>query len=82
MVGRSANPPCRSLQVRPSMSRPKPNCESLEVTQEERATMVALAEVFRDIFRQQRRSLDTKPKAQFDNIIDSNLTGTGKLLLQ
>jgi hypothetical protein len=54
--------------------------QSLGVTQEERAAMVALAEVFRDIFLQQSRLLETNPKALFD--IDSNLTGGGKLLLQ
>jgi hypothetical protein len=65
------------------MSRPKQDCESLGVTQDERAAMVALAEVLRDIFRQQRQAmLDTKPKAQFDDVIDSRLTGGSKLLLQ
>jgi hypothetical protein len=65
------------------MSRPKPRCESLEVTAEERAAMVALAEVLRDIFLQQRRSsLETKPGARFDDIMDATLTGRGRLLLQ
>jgi hypothetical protein len=65
------------------MSRPKPRCEALDVTPEEHAAMVALAEVLRDIFLQQRRaSLETKPNPKSDDIIDSTLTGRGKLFLQ
>ena len=65
------------------MSGPKPHCDSLDVTQEERVAMVALAEVLRDIFLQQRRSLlETKASPQLSDIIDSALTGRGRLLLQ
>lgn len=53
------------------MSQPKPQ----SVTPEERATMVALAELLRDIFLQQS-------KTQFEDTIDASLTARGKLLLQ
>jgi hypothetical protein len=63
------------------MTRPKPRCESLAVTQQERAALVALAEVLREIFLQRGHStLETKPIANFDDIPDSTLTGRGTLL--
>jgi len=48
--------------------------QSSSVTAEQRAAMVALAEILRDIFSRQQKSAAS--------IIDSALTPSGKLLLQ
>lgn len=54
----------------------KPSRESSDISPDERAAMVALAEVLRDIFVRQGSSLEAKPDHS------STLTGGGKLLLQ
>ena len=66
-----------TLRTRTTRKSGKLRPDSSEVTPEQRAAMIALADVLREIFlRQQQWSLETKPDHR------PTLTPKGKLLVQ